>query len=310
MAKIPLERTIGDTYGFAFRNFFSVLGVVWLPYLILAAGLVGAFFWIWPDIQSIDWKTMHGDDPSPDKAAAVRIILKLWAVLLPLQLFAIVMRAMITVGVQRKALGLHEGPVYAFFSLGSTVWRLIGAIILAILAIAAMALALVAAVAAITLFAQRYGDNAALLAGCLAGVIAFCWGIYFAVRLTFFIPPAVVAEGGLGLARSWQLGAGNFWRIVVLVLVAIFVPMIAIGIVNQVVFFTTLIGLIEPVRNFAESHRDPAPQEVFSFLSSQLKFVWPALVVYFIVVSVIILGLGNGMSAMAYRNAQGAGPAE
>lgn len=308
MAKIPLERTIGDTYRFALKNFFSVLGVVWFPYLIVVAVLVGGFFWIWPDIQTIDWKALQAGS-APDTGTGVRLLVKLWLIFLPLEIFLILMRAMITVGVQRKALGLHEGPVLVFFSLGSTVWRLIGAIILAVIAIAAMALVLVVAVAAIGTVAYGYGDNIGLLAVCLAAVAAFCWGIYFAVRLTFFIPPAVVAEGGFGIARSWQLGAGNFWRIVALAIVTAILPIIAISIVNQIVFFTAFIGMIEPLRAFAESHRDPTPQQVFSAVFDQLRVVWPFLVAYFIAISVVVLGLTNGASAMAYRNAQSAEPA-
>ena len=37
MAKIPVGATISHAYQFAFQKFFAVLGIVWLPWAILAA---------------------------------------------------------------------------------------------------------------------------------------------------------------------------------------------------------------------------------------------------------------------------------
>ena len=51
----------------------------------------------------------------------------------------------------------------------------------------------------------------------LAGIVAVLWYIYAAVRLVFFLPAVVVAEEQIGLGRSWALGRGNFWRIIIVI---------------------------------------------------------------------------------------------
>src|SRR5580704_16411286 len=37
MGKIPVLQTIAETYAFAFRRYFQNLGVLWLPFLLIAA---------------------------------------------------------------------------------------------------------------------------------------------------------------------------------------------------------------------------------------------------------------------------------
>ena len=44
MAKIPVEKTVSETYGFLFRNILSIVGIVWFPYLLFG-GIAGALLW-------------------------------------------------------------------------------------------------------------------------------------------------------------------------------------------------------------------------------------------------------------------------
>src|SRR5579862_2285347 len=155
MAKIPLERTIGDTYRFAFTNILSIFGIAWLAYALMVGICATAIWWMWPDLSAIDYS------PHPDVAqnqeVALRLAGKVLTVIFPLYLLVYVFFAMVITGVQRKALGLIQGPVFVYFSLGSEVWRLIGAMILAALIVCAGAALTTGVVAAIFWIGERQG---------------------------------------------------------------------------------------------------------------------------------------------------------
>jgi hypothetical protein len=234
MAQIPLERTIGDTYRFALGNVLSIFGIVWFPILLLAAAAAAGVWWLWSDIAGMDWSA-HAD-AARSQEAAMRLVFKAFAVAGPFYILFYVLIAMMNVGVQRKALGLFEGPVFFYFSLESTVWRFLGAMILAVILIYIGAALTVGAVAAVFWAGEHFGLPALYGLVEFAAVVAgICWFFYMAVRLMFFLPTVVVAEGGLGLARSWELGAGNFWRIAALFIVCIFAPMMAISMVSNII---------------------------------------------------------------------------
>ncbi len=90
---------------------------------------------------------------------------------------------------------------------------LLGAMILAVILLWTGTALTAGAVAAVFWAGEHFGLPALYGLVEFAAVVAgVCWFFYMAVRLMFFLPTVVVAEGGLGLARSWELGAGNFWR--------------------------------------------------------------------------------------------------
>ena len=243
MAKIPLERTIGDTYRFAFTNILSIFGIAWLPYALMVGVGAAAIWWMWPELSAIDYSSQP--DVAQNQEIALRLAGKVLTVIFPLYLLVYVFFAMVVTGVQRKALGLIQGPVFAYFSLGSEVWRLIGAMILAALIVCAGAALTAGVLAAIFWIGERQGVPAIYgLVEFVAVIAAMCWFFYMMVRLWFFLPPVVVAEGGFGLARSWQLGGGNFWRIVALVLACVFGPAIVISMVSNIVFMPFMTGFL------------------------------------------------------------------
>ena len=201
MAQIPLERTIGDAYRFALRNVLSIFGITWFPMALMIAAIAAALWWLWPDIAGFDWSE-HAD-AARNQEAGLRLGFKMFAAMGPLYILLYVLIAMMTVGVQRKALGLIKGPVFFYFSLESAVWRFLGAMILAVVLLWIGTALTAGAVAAVFWAGEHFGLPA------LYGLVEFaavaagiCWFFYMAVRLMFFIPTVVVAEGGLGLARG------------------------------------------------------------------------------------------------------------
>ncbi len=219
--KIPFERTIAASYRFAFSNILSVIGIAWFPYLLLIAVGAGAIYLCGPQIYAVITAVQAGSKPDPAKLQALfRSIAPIYGIILPV---ALVTSAMVTVGTVRKALGLHPGPVFVFFSLGGAVWRLIGAYILMIVLFYGLAIVSAAAVAAVWFVLHRYAPEAEGIVTVLLAIVAVCFCIYAVVRTSFLLPAVVVAENHIGIRRSWHLGRGNFWRIVGILLL-IYIP--------------------------------------------------------------------------------------
>jgi hypothetical protein len=209
--KLPVERTITEAYRYGFARLLSVLGTVWLPYLAFLAIVIGLVFLLAPDLPRM---IAEQDFDIPAVMGLSRLALLVFV-------FGFIVSAMVSVGLQRIALGLHPRPVYVFFSLGAPVWRMAAALFLAGLVVLFVAL-LSAAVAAALWFAAG-GLGAAVWLIRVVIVLAACaFLIYVALRLLFFLPAVVVSEETIGIERAWILGGNNFWRILIVTVAVIF----------------------------------------------------------------------------------------
>ncbi|MGD0144156.1 MAG: hypothetical protein ABSC92_13440 [Rhizomicrobium sp.] len=294
MNKIPVGETISGAYSFAFTKILSVLGVFWLPYLIAAAIIAAAVHFFAPDLP-------HQLVNGPWDLSLAMNFQHISGILV---LVGTIAASMVTVGLQRKALGLHPGPVFFFFSLGAPVWLMIGAFILAFLVILLIGGITAGLCVAIWFAAGNIGSPAA--AGgvrALAIIAAACWIIYLEVRLLFFLPAVVVAENSIGLGRSWTLGGGNFWRIIV-VLIVVFLPVaIGFGMISQ-----ALVGPFLPNFEFL-SHQPQDPHMFINLLMRQFRVLGPLYLVFALVERIVFWGLGNGAIATAYRHVVPSGTA-
>jgi len=303
MAKIPLEKTIEATYRFAFTNILSVFGVIWLPALILIALIGGVFYLAWPEIHALippDLGTeTHGMEEARER---LRHLLPLMLVFARyaglLSLAGIVLRSMVTVGVMEKALGLRQGPVFVYFSLGAPVWRMIGAMILAVLLIAASLVASVIVVGVTFWAAEHYAGGVAGLAKFVAVCAAVLWTIYMIFRLAFFLPAVVVAEGRIGIGRAWSLGGGNFWRIIGTLLAVLLPVMIVAGIVSNILFGSLWWGDMQAA---ILAKHEMTPREFVAAVMHNLEHIWPFLLLFEIVYISLLTGLGLGAVANAYK---------
>ena len=293
MNKIPVGATVSGAYHFAFADILSVLGIAWFPHLLFAAIVAAAIFALAPGLPS---HVLHGEFGLPLLTEYTRI----GGIVFLASLLA---GAITTAGLQQKALSQTESLSYFYFSLGAPVWRLIGAHILAILVlilIIAVSAGIVGAVAfeAVKLL-PRYGTALAAVA-VVAGVF---WAIYATVRLLFLLPAVVVAEGTLGLSRSWQLAAGSFWRIVLISFV-VFVPtMIVAGMISNAIVGPQFLGFAGAPHIHAHMTHKELVQTYVAMLSSVfkgLRGLWPYLLALNAVHALINLGLSNGMVASAY----------
>jgi hypothetical protein len=301
MDKIPLERTIGDTYRFAFSNILSIFGIAWLPCVVTAALIAAVVWWLLPDFAAVDWSS--APDMGHNREVGLALWLKLLSVLPPVYLVIYVLFAMITVGIQRKALGLHPGPVFVYFSFGGGVWRLLGGIILAMLLLLLNVLCTEAVVFATFWAGEHYHLPSVWgLVEAIAVIAGVCWFFYSIVRLLFFLPPAVVAEGGFGLARSWELGRGNFWRIFAIIMACVFGPMLVISMVSQIVVMPFMGQALMQIQQAAQNNEVLTPQQMWAIIGPPLHNFLPLWIAYEIVTLPILLGLQNAVSAFAYKN--------
>ena len=279
--KLPVERTIADAYRFAFAAFLSVLGTVWLPYLILILIVFGLIRAVAPDVPRM---LGTGD---LDLAAGVEL-LRLGILV---GIFAFIVGSMVTVDLQRKAMATKTGRPYAFFSLARPVWRMAGASFLAVVVVGVVAGAALLACFAIWSAAGALGAPGGLIRA-IAILATIALIIYIMLRLMFFLPAVVVAENSIGLERAWILGGHNFWRIL-LVSIAIVLPVVT-------VFHLVSWALLGPLPGL---HELGAQGGLKALLRAGLMHYGPkGYVMLFleIIERILLLGLLNGAVASAY----------
>jgi hypothetical protein len=233
MNKIPMGAVIGGAYGFAFRRFFGVIGVVWLP---VALSIAAAYF-------------LFRDIPAPPaQAATAQETLRNFttfyvAAMGPLGIMQLVMWAagtMIEVGLTRLALGIGRAP-FAFFTLGGTFWRLLIAnLIVTVIVVIVMLPLMVVSMAVAGLAGAAAGQGAAAhewidpsaapwIAALLVALFfaTFIAILYLNLRLWFFLAPVVVAENHMDIRHGWRMAKGNVLRIFG-ILLAVVLPFVFI----------------------------------------------------------------------------------
>lgn len=258
--KLPLEETISGGYRFLFANIVSVIGTLWLPYLILAAIGVLCGYIVLPH------GLVHGDFSHFDISLLLQP--EVHAMRGVFFLANLVIGSMVTVNLMRHALGQKQTTTFFYFSLGAPVWRMVGAYLFAIiiLVLLVMVLAVAGAAAGYAAF-QRMEPAAAiaavvLIASVLIGVVVYCF-----VRFFFFLPAVVVAEERIGLGRSWSLGKGNFWRMVVVWLLIAIPVWFVVGVALQVTILPVILSVTSTLpRHPSSEELQPLFQALFHAL--------------------------------------------
>ncbi|HLY06768.1 MAG TPA: hypothetical protein VKR31_13580 [Rhizomicrobium sp.] len=279
--KLPVERVIVDAYRFAFAGFLSVLGTLWLPYLILVLIALALIRLIAPDVPQM---LRTG---SLDLGAGVEL-LRL-AVLVAICAF--IVGAMVTVDLQNKAMGTKTGLRWVWFSLSGPVWRMAAASFLAAIVVGIVILLAGLVCVAIWSAAGSLGAAAGLVR-VIAVAAAIAVTVYIVLRLMFFLPAVVVAEKSLGFERSWLLGGHNFWRILLVMIAVVFPVAIMTWLLSEALF--------GPLPGF---HGFGAREGLQALLRSGAMQYGPkgyVMVVLEIIERVLLVGLINGAIASAY----------
>jgi hypothetical protein len=295
--KIPVETTLVGAFKFLFNRIVSIVGTLWLPFVVIAALIAGLAWAVVPHEWLAGNFPANGEEfvKSPQFMA---LLIRLGGAYSALVLAGIVICSMMTVGVMRHALGLKEGTTWVYFSLGAPVWRLIAAHILGFLLILASGAVLLIASILLIKFAVPLIPLVGLgkLVKVLIVISAVCAIIYSALRLFFFLPAVVVAEERIGLGRSWELGGGNFWRMFIILLVIGLVIAIVGGIVEQ---FTVMPIVMQEIFKLPHGNK-PDPEKVMAIFR-MLVTALPYLAVIWALEGIASIGLKLGAVGAAYN---------
>lgn len=284
MTKLPIAEAIRFAYGFAFGQIGAIIGLVWLPLVMVAIlqFLPYAIGTAWPD----------AGDPTEAAAGAAIINLVFSAA-------ALILYAMNCVAVTRQALGLRKGAASFHFQLGRPEWRMFAAIVICgLLLVSAIGIYVMLGTA---VFSAVRGAPAPALLAAVYMVAGFCAVAWFALRLAFLLAPIVVAEERVDLVRAWMLSRRNFWRMLAVVL-AVTVPLLlvqgaALAAIGGPALFVPL-----PANATAAA---AALQERLGLLDQHM----PSMIGLMLVLAPFSLGLTLGAASFSYRTLVPAKPA-
>ncbi|HWA70534.1 MAG TPA: hypothetical protein VG821_11965 [Rhizomicrobium sp.] len=196
MRRVPAVAIIRDAYGFTFSHLGGIIGLIWVPMLLLTVMGFFSFQRYYNDFI----EAMAGGNPSMLGSSLLMMMGYLVAALL--------LEAIMLVGVVQLALGARQAPRIAHFAFGPLEWRmfraflaLVGLMVLFLLPVFMLSNALLATLSG---HASGMGMNLTVLA--LYAAIALAAPRFFAL-----LPAIAVAETVPVLRRAWALSAGNFW---------------------------------------------------------------------------------------------------
>lgn len=283
MKKIPVLDSIRYAYAFTFGHLGTIIGLIWLPMLILA---VAGYF-----VMSYYYASV----PAALSAGDAITVGRLGMLVIGWSLVSLLLSSVMYVAVTRQALGLRQGPAVVHFALGPSEIRVFGAV-LGVFAVAVVFFMIYLGVigAAKALVPSNPVAKGAIGLFALAALLAI---VYALIRLSFLLIPATVAEGKIGLARAWELSGGNFWRIVGVGIAAIGpIALVAIG---------AEIGILGPdffVHSATPGAADTAQrmQEMAEQMRAASKHL-PLLYGLSFLLAPFFMGLGLAPSAFAYR---------
>jgi len=272
MIKIPVAETIRFAYNFAFGQIGAIIGLVWLPLIIIA------ILQFLPYALGTAYSAASGN--SAEAAGATLINLAFSTT-------ALVLYSMNFVSVTRQALGLRQGAASVHFSLAWPEWRMfVGIVICGLILTAALGLYLMLGS---LLFSQSGNPVMEIGAGVYA-IAGFCALVWFTLRLIFVLAPLIVAEERVDIVRAFLLMHGNVWRVLAISL-AVTVPLFIVQCVA--------VGFIAGPSFFA-----PLPADTAAALAERFRDLdnhMPALIGLALLLTPFNLGLTLGASSFAFR---------
>ena len=299
MEKIPVWRTIGSAYGFAFGNLATIIGLIWLPMTIL---LVVGYFAISHYFDGVLTAIAHGNRYAAYAGAGYFYLYRI---------VTLFFEATIAVSVMRYALGERDRPSIVHFATGLAEVRVFAALVAYTLILTTIEIAgfvaLRLAGAAIVYGTKIVGPVDGIAAGTIAVwtvdalLVSFFAGVVFvSIRLSFFLVVLTIVEKRVDLIRAWELTRGNFWRAVLITL--------CIGLPTWLVYvglqfaFVGFAAIGEATGAFSPMTEQTVGQ--VQAVTARMRFVlaWlPYLYVAWFLVRPLMLGLSSGAAAAAYR---------
>jgi len=272
---IPVAETIRFAYAFAFGQIGAIIGLVWLPLMLMA------FLQFLPYAIGTTYPASDTQSAAATGDALFNLVCSTGVVFL---------YAMNSVSVTRQALGLRQGAASFHFAFGWPEWRMFAAIVVC-------GLLLVAAAGTYVLLGSVFLLR---LAGLWSGIVAdaytligFCLLVWFALRLVFLVAPVVVAEERFDLVRAFLLTGRNFWQIFAILLV-VAVPLLIL----QCLALAFIVGpaFFAPLPSDAAAAA-VAVQQRFALFDRHM----PSVIGLTLILTPFNLGLVLGAASRAYR---------
>jgi hypothetical protein len=211
MTKLPVTETIAAAYRFAFAGVERVIGLIWLPIVVLTVADYFAQGYYYSAVAAADGP----NDIARIGPATVAMI--------GVGILEVIMQAVVAVAIAREILAPLDRPLFLRFSLGGTELRVVGAMfgIGALLAVAVLVCVIAGGIVGTVAGMALHQSGAALksvIFGCvgLFALIGLPFLIYGLVRLGSLVVPAAAVDGGFGMERSWKLLKGNVGRMLLI----------------------------------------------------------------------------------------------
>lgn len=209
MKKIPVGKTIADAYNFTFGHVGAVIGLIWVPLVVITLGRFFVVDYYSPQLAG-----------SGDPSALGRAVL----LTLAFSLVSLLFTAIIGVSLTRQAMAPRSASIIAHFALGPAELNYFLSLLAIFLVMTAVYIALIFAdlilgtvsdVAFQALKAASAPAGKFVTAGAVVAIVGFDLAalIFVGVRLASLVAPVTVAEGKVDLIRAWELSKGNFWRL-------------------------------------------------------------------------------------------------
>jgi hypothetical protein len=214
MRRIAVVATIRDAYIFTLTQLGSVIGLIWVAMVMLTV----ARFFVFHRFYDAFIEFMAGGNPAQMGPVLLMMLAYLAAALL---LYAVML-----VGVVQLVMGTRSAPSFIHFSFGALEWRMFRAFFafVGLMMLASMSILLaVDAIVAVVPGAKL--DQAAI--GNVMALAMIAVGMVMAARFLLLLPAIAVHETGPALRRAWALSAGNFWPLVG-VLIGLFLPLLLV----------------------------------------------------------------------------------
>src|SRR5262249_44534990 len=146
-------------------------------------------------------------------------------------------------------------------------FAIMGVILIAIIA------AVIAAFIGRAISPPESGSSLGGIVVVILGIAIWCLAILTIVRMVFLLVPSIVCEPGRGgLARSYQLTGGNFWRIVGVFLVTVLPVVIVQQAIIGAIFGSSLMApMFEMQRAAVENGGQLTPDQVHQMFAQMIE---------------------------------------
>jgi hypothetical protein len=212
MRRVPIAATIRDAYAFTATHLGGIIGLIWVPMVIVTVAQFFTFHRYYNDF--IDFMASgNAAQMGPS------VLLMLGYIVAALLLYAVMF-----VAVTQLALGTRSNGAIVHFAFGPLEWRMFRAFFAFTGLMVLAAIVIVMAANAALMLGPGGSKLSQAAAGGVMGLGLLVLALGLAPRFLLLLPAVSVSEAAPVLRRTWSLSAGNFLRLMA-VFLALFAPL-------------------------------------------------------------------------------------